>query len=62
MFARELNFDIYGSTIRNTVTENVGLAVVPDIDDGTVLGEELPHRMISSYAAVPTQSCDDLVL
>jgi hypothetical protein len=59
---RQLDLDIDGSSIRNTVSENVGLAVVTDIDDAAVFREELTYRVVPCYAAVLTEGYDNLVL
>lgn len=62
VFARELDFDIQSLAVPDTMTHDIGFAVVADVYDGAVLGVELAHRMVSSYATVLTQGCDDLVL
>lgn len=58
----ELDLDIQGPTVADTVPHDIALAVVPDVHDGAVLCIELAHRVVSGYAAVLTQSCDDLIL
>lgn len=62
LFPRQLNFDVDGSSIGNTVTHDVGFTVFSDVDDTTVLREELPDRVVTGYAAVLTEGCDDSVL
>lgn len=62
MLTRQLDFDVERLTIRNTVAPDIGLAVMTDIDDAAVFREELPHRMVSSNAAVFTEGYDNFVL
>jgi hypothetical protein len=62
VFSRQFYFDVECSTVADPVPPDISLAVVPDVYDGAVLGVELPHRMISGYAAMLTQSCDNLIL
>lgn len=62
MFPREFNFDVDRFAIRLTMTPNISLTVMTDVHDRSVLGVELTYRMIPSYAAVSTESRDDLVL
>lgn len=62
MLPREFHFYVDGSAIRNTVTPDVSLTVVADVDDATVFREELAYRVVSRYAAVLTESHDNLVL
>lgn len=62
LFARQLNFDINGSAIRNAVAHNIGLAVLTNVDDAAVLSVELSYRMIPNYAAVLTEGYEDFVL
>lgn len=44
------------------MSHNVGFTVFPDVDDATVLCEELPDRVVTGYAAVLTEGYDDFVL
>ena len=62
ILTRQLNFDIQGLTVTNTVAENISLAVMADVYDRAVLGVELAYRVVSSDAAVLTQGYDDLIL
>ena len=62
MFAGKFDLDVYGPTVSDTMTHDVGLAMMPYVHDGAVLGVELAHRVISSYAAVVTEGYDDTVL
>ena len=62
MLPREFHFYVKGLAIRNTVAPDISLAVVADTDDTAVFREELAHRMITSDAAVFTQSSYDFVL
>ena len=62
VFPGQLDLDVQGFPIRNTVTPDVGFAVVAHPDDGTVLRIELTYRVVDSVAAVLTEGCDDLVL
>jgi hypothetical protein len=62
VFSRKFNFDIYGSTIRDSVTHNVAFAVLAHTNDTPVLGVELTYRAVSRNAAVFTERCDNLVL
>lgn len=59
---RQLNFDIYGSAIRNAVAPDIGLAVLTHPNDRAVLGVELAYRVVYSVTAVLTESRDNLVL
>lgn len=59
---RQLNLNVDGPAIRNTVAPDIGLAVIADVDNATVFREELAHRMIDGIATVFTQSRDNLVL
>lgn len=61
-FAGKFDLDIQGTTVTNTMTHDVGLAVVAHVDHTAVLGEELPDGVVSSDAAVLAQSDNDLVL
>jgi hypothetical protein len=54
MFARQLDLDIQGPSVRNTVAENISLAVVADVHHATVFREELTDRVVTCYAAVFT--------
>ena len=60
--AGKFYFDVYGSSIPNTVSPDIGLAVVTDIDDTAVFREELTYCVVTSDAAVFTESYDNLVL
>ena len=62
VFAGKFHLDIQGSTIPDAMTHDIGLAVVPDVDHTAVFCEKLTDGVVSSYAAVLTQGCDDLVL
>jgi hypothetical protein len=62
VFARKFDFEVYGSTIRNTVAENVSLAMMTDVHDAAVFRVELTYRVVTSHAAVLTEGYDDLVL
>lgn len=62
MLTRQLNFDVHGPSVRDTMTPNIGLTVMTDVDDTTVFRKELPYSMVSSDAAVPTESHDYFVL
>jgi hypothetical protein len=59
---RQLDLDVDGPSIRNTMAPDIGLAVVADADDAAVFREELTDRMVSSDAAVLTEGYDYLVL
>lgn len=61
-FTRQFDLDIDSLAIRNTVSENVGLAMLTDVNDGTVLSVELPDCVVSRHTAVQTKSCYDFVL
>jgi hypothetical protein len=62
VFARKFDFEVYSSTIPDTVAENVSLAMMTNVHDTAVFRVELTYRMVTSHAAVFTQSYDDLVL
>jgi hypothetical protein len=62
MLTRQLNFDVQGPSVRDTMTPNIGLAVMTNVDDRAVLGVELPYRVVDCIAAVPTESHDYFVL
>lgn len=62
MLAGELNLDIYGATVADAMTSDVGFAVMPDIYGGAVLGVELPYRVIESDASVLAERHDNFVL
>ena len=51
-FARKLDLDIYGATVRATMPPYIGFAMLTDIHDSAVLRKELPYRMVTSYASV----------
>lgn len=60
--AGKFYFDVDGPSIRNTVTPDISLAMVTDINDTAVFREELAYRMVPSDAAVFTEGYDYLVL
>ena len=62
VFPGQLHLDVKCSTIRDSMSPDISLAVVPDVHDGAVLSVELPHRMVSGDAAVLTEGYDDFVL
>lgn len=62
VFAGKFDLDIQGTTVANTMTHDVGLAVVAHVDHTAVLGEELSDGVVSSDTAVLAQSDNDLVL
>lgn len=62
VFAGKFHLDIQGSTVPDTMTHDIRLAMMPDVDHTAVLGEELPDGVVSSDAAVLAQSDNDLVL
>lgn len=41
---------------------DISLAVVPDVDHTTVFRKKLTDGVVSSYAAVLAEGCDNLVL
>jgi hypothetical protein len=44
------------------VAPDISLAMLTDTDDRTVLGVELPYRVVDGVAAVFTERRDNLVL
>lgn len=62
MFAGKFDLDIQGSTVPDTMTHDVGLAMMPDVDHTAVFRKELTDRVVPGDAAVLTQSDNDLVL
>lgn len=62
MFARKFDLDVDSSSIRDTMTHDVGFAMMTDVHDAAVLRVELPDRVVTSNTAVLTESHDDLVL
>lgn len=62
VFAGKFHLDIYSSTVRNAVAHEIGFTVLTDVNDTTILGKELPHRMVTNDAAVFTEGYDYLVL
>lgn len=61
-FAGKFHLDIQGTTVADTVTHDIRLAVVAHVDHTAVLGEELPDGVVPGYAAVLAQSDNNLVL
>jgi len=62
LLAGKFNFDIYRLAVSNTVSKNIGFAMLTDIHDGSVFCVELTHRVVSCHATVLAQGCDYLVL
>ena len=62
VFPGQLHFDVDGSPIGNAMTHDVGFTMLTDVDDATVLREELPDRMITGNAAILAEGYDDFVL
>ena len=62
VFPWQFHLDVYRLAVRNTMPENIALAMLTDIYDGSVLRVELTDCVVSCYAAVHTQSGDNAVL
>jgi hypothetical protein len=62
VLTRKFNLDVYGTTVRNPVAPDIGLAVLTDVYEGTVFRIKLTDRVVDCVAAVLTQSSDNLVL
>jgi hypothetical protein len=62
VFPGKFYLDVDSTTIGNTMTPDISLAVVADVHDRAVLSVELPDRVVSSDAAVLTEGYDNLVL
>ena len=62
VLTRKFYFDVDGSSVADTMTHNVGLAMVTDVDDTAVFRNELTYRVVPSDAAVLTEGYDYLVL
>lgn len=62
MFAREFNFDIQGSAVRDTMPPDIGFAVLSYANDTSVFRVELPYCVVDGIAAVSAEGCDYLVL
>ena len=62
VFAREFDFDIDGTTIRDPVTPDIGFAMLTHTNDTTVLCIELTDSVVDCVAAVLTEGHDNLVL
>ena len=52
VFAGKFHLDIQGTTVADTVTHDIRLAVVAHVDHTAVLGEELSDGVVSSDTAV----------
>ena len=61
-FPRQFDLKIYSLAVPNTMSENIALAMLTDMNDGTVFRVELTHRVVSCYTAVLAEGCYDLVL
>ena len=62
MLTRKFNLDINGSSVSDTMTHDIGFAMLTHTNETTILGVELTYRVVPSDAAVFTQSSDNLVL
>ena len=62
MLTGQFHLDVYCSSVRNTVAENISFAVAADSYEATVFRIKLPDRMVPSDAAVLTEGYDNLVL
>ena len=62
VLTRKFHFDVDSPSIRNTVTPDISLAMVTDVDDTAVFREELTYRVVSCDAAVLTEGYDNLIL
>lgn len=62
MFSGELHLDIQGATVTDTMTHDVGLAVMPDVDHTAVFRKKLTNGVVTGYAAVLTEGYNDMVL
>ena len=62
MLTRKFYFDVDGSSIRNAVAHDIGLAMMTDVYDTAVFRNELTDCVVPSYAAVLTEGYDNLVL
>jgi hypothetical protein len=62
VFARKFNLDVDGSSVTDTMTHDIGLAMLTHTDETAVLCVKLTDRVVSRYAAVLTEGHDYLVL
>ena len=52
--AGQLHLDVERLAVRDAMPPDIRLAVLTDVDDAAILGEELPYRVVTRYAAVFT--------